>query len=710
MKKLDEFVSGQSSPAQQSVSQRSLSRPARHWDLLVVLLLMLASMPAAWLSPRALVVVRDTSLIDDNWHLDEVFKLSHGIWIGRDVAFTHGPIFQWLSSVAARSMGVSMGAIYATWFTVPVWCAFAFVYLTLRLLLPEQPAWKRALLLLLLLVFWEPSLRNAFPVFLFAIFLRGWYAVIERRAKAYAVGITAALLCVIAFLTASDTGVYSTAAFVVATAAVVFEARREKHVVGTCLLTLLAFVLAAFALALAVNAAMGPAFDFRFWKDGSQMVSVYRWATPAAMTDAGTVRLLGTLLTGAAVFLFRALARSKHDPATAERTGFLLGGFAFAVVMLQSALVRSDYGHIVIAAFAMVFLAGAVLGSFASPRISWLAMLLAIACSMIFARPAFRPSTVIRLVEQVRHPMTECPTGFREFDRGCFVPEFTDMLQSASSYLSEHSRPQEHIVVFPYQTIFGIASRRNVAGGLMQAYTASGPYLTQLEIAGLERVSAPAGLYLPDADMRDLSTADLVHWRNLELSLPVDGIYNFTRTPELWFWMLQHYRADLQLSAGVFGLQRDDSRAALIEMQPQPLGLSAQTFPIHERNSVVDLGVPDWPADADFLRLRLTVRYSFWWKLRKPERMQIEITRADGSGELRWFILQPNFSTEVWFYPWSPPELVHYFDPDKSHWRSTPRPAITRLRLWATPLDWVSVTPDAIVVEAAEAVRLGTQQ
>ena len=145
-------------------------------------------------------------------------------------------------------------------------------------------------------------------------------------------------------------------------------------------------------------------------------------------------------------------------------------------------------------------------------------------------------------------------------------------------------------------------------------------------------------------------------------------------------------------------------------MQPQTLGLAAQTYPIHERSSVVDLGVPDWPAGADFLRLRLTVRYGFWWKLRKPERMQLEITRADGSSELRWFIAQPNVSTDVWFYPWSPPDLVHYLDADESRWRTTPRPSITRLRIQATPLDWVSVAPDAIVVEAADAVRLGMNQ
>ncbi len=460
MAKLYKLASHRRSPASQSASSRPGSRLTRHWDLLVLLLFVLASTPAVWLSPRSLVVVRDTSLIDDNWHLDEVFKLSRGIWVGRDVAFTHGPIFQWLSGVPARSMGVSMGAIYATWFTVPVWCAFVFVYLTLRLLLPEQAAWKRALLLFLVLVFWEPSLRNAFPVLLFAIFLRGWYAVLEERTKTYVLGIAAALLCVIAFLIASDTGVYSTAAWVIAGAAILFEARGNKRIVGQAVGTLLAYVVSGCVFALAVNAAMGRAFDFRFWKDSAQMVNVYRWATPAAMTDAGTLRLLGTLFAGAAVFLFRAGTRARQNPTLTERTGFLLGGFAFSVVMLQSALVRSDYGHVVIASFAMVLLAGTILFSFRSGGFPAAAILLAIACSMLFSRPAFRPSTVMHLVQQVRHPLTQCPAGFREFDRGCFAPEFTTMLQSAATYLGEHSGSQEHIVVFPYQTKFGIASQR----------------------------------------------------------------------------------------------------------------------------------------------------------------------------------------------------------------------------------------------------------
>jgi hypothetical protein len=703
-------VSKASSPAPQSVSTRTRSWPTRHWDLVVLVLLVLASVPPVWLSPRALAVVRDTSLIDDNWHLDEVFKLSRGIWIGRDVAFTHGPIFQWLSSVPARSMGLSMGAIYATWVTVPAWCAFVFVYLMLRMLLARQPAWKRALLLFLVIVFWEPSLRNACPVLLFAIFLCGWYAVVAGRMKAYALGTIAALLLVTAFLAASDTGVYSSAAWVIASAVILFEALRNEHIVGRWFVTLLAFTLSVCVLALAVNAVMASMFDFRFWKDSAQMVSVYRWATPAAMTDAGTVRLLGTLCAGAAVFLLRTGVKNNHNSAITERPAFLLGGFAFAVVMLQSALVRSDLGHVVIASFAMVCLSGAILFSFDAQPLSSSLILLAIACSMLFSRPSFRPSTVIRLVQQVRHPLTECPAGLQEFDRGCFAPEFTAMLQAASNFLGQSSTPEERIVIFPYQTKFGIAARRSVAGGLMQAYTASGPDLAQLEIAGLESAPAPAGLYLPDADMRDLSDTNLVHRRSLDLSLPVDGTYNFTRTPEVWFWMLQHYRAAGQISAGVFGLLRDESRASRIVMQAQTLGLAAQTYPIRERSSVVDLGVPDWPAGADFLRLRLRVRYGFWWKLRKPERLQLEISRADGSGELRWFVIQPNAAMDVWLYPWNPLDLVRYLDADESHWRSTPRPSITRLRILATPLDWVSVAPDAIVVEAADAVRLAMSQ
>ncbi len=166
--------------------------------------------------------------LDDDWRLDAAFKASRGIWIGRDVIFTHGPLFQWLSSLPARSMGVSTGAIYATWNTVPIWCTIVFVWLTLWLLIPEQPPWKRFLLLLLLCVFWSPSLRMSCVVLLFALFLRGGYAVVEMRVKPYAAGALSALLCAIAFLLAADTGVYGVAALLTAVIGVALESRRDS--------------------------------------------------------------------------------------------------------------------------------------------------------------------------------------------------------------------------------------------------------------------------------------------------------------------------------------------------------------------------------------------------------------------------------------------------------------------------------------------------
>lgn len=240
----------------------------------------------------------------------------------------------------------------------------------------------------------------------------------------------------------------------------------------------------------------------------------------------------------------------------------------------------------------------------------------------------------------------------------------------------------------------------------MQAYTASGRYLSQLEIAGLEGKSIPAALYLPDDDYSHMPEAEIARWSRNYLSVPVDGIPNFTRVPEVWFWMVRHYHTAQQLTTGVIGLQRDDSRASRIAMQARSLDLPARSYVIKDRTSATGIGAPNWPQGFDFLRLRLTVHYPLWWRLRKPERLQLEITRADGTRDLQWVVLQPNVPTEVWFYPWQGPELARYFNADQSQWRLPSHPAITNLRLLATPLDWVSQQPEAISIESGDAVRL----
>jgi hypothetical protein len=136
-----------------------------------------------------------------------------------------------------------------------------------------------------------------------------------------------------------------------------------------------------------------------------------------------------------------------------------------------------------------------------------------------------------------------------------------------------------------------------------------------------------------------------------------------------------------------------------------PLDIPRRSYPIPKRHSTVDLGDPAWPGEgADFLRLRLNVHYRVWWKLRKPALPMVEIQRSDSTLTRKRFIVEPNVSSEVWFYPWDDSDLAHYFDPTETSWRTGSRPAISHLRLLVMPLDWVSVQPDMIEVQSVDAV------
>jgi hypothetical protein len=132
----------------------SLAAPSTEWVVLIVLLL--AAIPPVLVRHHSLTTVSSLNLIDDSWILDTSYKASGAIWLGRDVVFTLGPLYQWMSSAPARWMGVSTGSVYATWYTVPMLVIILSTFFTARLLLPGAAAWRRVLLLLLAAVFWSP--------------------------------------------------------------------------------------------------------------------------------------------------------------------------------------------------------------------------------------------------------------------------------------------------------------------------------------------------------------------------------------------------------------------------------------------------------------------------------------------------------------------------------------------------------------------------
>jgi hypothetical protein len=287
----------------------------------------------------------------------------------------------------------------------------------------------------------------------------------------------------------------------------------------------------------------------------------------------------------------------------------------------------------------------------------------------------------------VRHPVVSCPDGFQKIERACFRTKDAQLLREVSSYLDEHSNPVDPILIFPYETAFGAFSHRDVAGGVLQSYLVNGPYLSEVELQGLQESSPPFGLYFPDGAG----------------SVAVDGIPNFTRSPELWFYLLRHYRGQ-QAPAGSVALFRDDSRSKQISLQETAIA-GALSAVVPRRNTLLDLGKIAWPAQGeDFLRLRLRAEYPVWWRLRKPSRMVLEMTFDDGTRKFVSFVVEPNRDVDVWAYPWDEKAMGEYFL-DKAV-SGQNRPAITALRLHISPLDWVSVAPKRVTLESVTAVQV----
>jgi hypothetical protein len=706
MPNLDAVTSTEGSSAPVLPVKSRSSQLLRRWDSLAVLILFAASLPLAWVSPKSVIAVQRPGSFDDHWVLDATYKVTHHIYFGRDVAFLYGPLAHWLMAAPPRLAGFSLGSIYSSYRTLLLWCSIVFSFFALRLLLPEQPAWKRFLLLLLVGVFWTSwDGRTALGILCFAAFLRGWYRLRDGRLQPVAFAVASALFTALAFWYSADTGVYSVAAFLLAFGGVALEDWRTPQSWRPYALPLVVYGGCFGVLVFVINTIIAGPLDFRFWQTSLALVSVHRWNEPAPMNEAGAMHLLLPFALGTTLFLLRFFAKAERSTVFVARIGFLIGAYIFSLLSMQSGLVRSDPNHIIFGVFPMVFFGGVILFSFTSKIASTTAALVAVVASLYLSEPApiFHPDNIRYRLARMRHPISHCPTGNMEFEQVCFPSDFGSTLLSTIQYLNQHSSEQQPVLIFPYQYMFGVAANRDVAGAVEQSFLANGPYLSKFDIDGLQHAQAPVGLFFRDATPRELTSTTL--------SFPIDDVSNFTRTPPVWFWIFRNYRADQELSPGEIGLLRDGARASKISEQAFPLGLSTKTYDVDQSNATIDLGAPQWPANgADFLRLRLKANYSPLWKLRKPERLQLEIMRADGTKSLRTFVIEPGKATDEWFYPWDESDLARYFDADESRWRPSYRPAITGLKLVITPLDWFSQKMSSIELKSADAVsvHLGT--
>jgi hypothetical protein len=443
----------------------------------------------------------------------------------------------------------------------------------------------------------------------------------------------------------------------------------------------------------ATNAVMGSALNFSYWKSSLVLAASYRWFEPKAITEASTWRILGTLALALGVFGVAWWKREPERDHWTLRPAFLLAGFWLAVLMMQSALVRSDPIHVVNGIYPIVFFSGAILiGELATVR--WLSALLLVGFVVIapfILTPGVQPlaSSALKGAQELFRPNLTCPDGKHEFDRACFPATIAQLFSTLSNYVDQHTSPGDAIVVFPYQNAFGVMARRNLAGGVLQGYLVNGDYLTELDLAGLRKDNPQFGLYFPDG----------------VYSFGMDGVPNFTRSPRIWFYLLRHYRSDSHAPPGVVGLVRDDSRDQRVSFTEERLADALETVQVTKRVTSLDLGPIHWPAaGADFLKFRFRVNYGLWWKIRKPSALTLLISFADRSSKSIRFVVEPNHYSEVWIYPWDAKLMGGYFSSDYSE--PLPGSPITNLRLLVEPFDWISISPESVSIGSVDAFRI----
>lgn len=667
---------------------------SRASEWLVLAYLLVAVTPAILFHHHALTIVPHLNLLDDSWRLDTSYKALGGLWFGRDVAFTYGPLFQWLSSAPSRWIGVSAGSVLATVDTLLLSLVILATFVTARLLLPEAAPWRRALLVLLAVVYWSaPDLRGSLALLAFAMFVQLCDGAADRDAAVGIRGFIAALICATAFLFSADTGLYCVAALLLCIGATAV-ARGAWRQMGALLLV--SFIFAS-GLMLAINAAMFTPLNFRYWKSSLAIATGYRWFEPLAMAKRDKHLVLAALVLGLVIFAVGWVwRRSRRD--WSARPAFLFAGFCTALVLMQSALVRSDHGHVVMGVYPMIFLCGViVLHRFAlSPWMELASALAIVVLTLGFAQPvgAFRPADFAAHLQQLRRPQLACPAGYQLMEDACFTATEAQWLGGISSFVQRQAAPDFRIAVFPYQTAFGLLSARQVAGRVMQGYLVNGEYLTDLELQSLRGANPSVALYFPDSPVGP----------------SLDFVPSFTRSPEVWLYYLRHYQKTDSPGAEVLGLVRDDSREGRVRLASERIGSPSAAVAVHRRSTTFDLGPMRWPAEgADFLKLRVRVDYPFWWRLRKPSCYTLQLSFADGSQKSLQFVLQPDRATDIWVYPWQDESLGNYFSPDVSQWRTPNRPAVTGLQLLVTPHDWISVVPKSVSVESIQAVRVDFQ-
>ncbi|MGC2111978.1 MAG: hypothetical protein WA655_20840, partial [Candidatus Korobacteraceae bacterium] len=178
-------------------------------------------------------------------------------------------------------MGVSIGGILGTASLLPSVIVVLATFASARLLLPNASPWRRALLVLLAVVFWEPpNIRTSVCILAFLLFARLADSVASRRSGVVMPGVSAGIIWLVAFFVSADAGLYSGAALLLCIAATGIVQAGTPGVTSRLSLFLISTVALVAIFVLITNAVMFSPLNFTYWKSSLIIAGGYRWFEP----------------------------------------------------------------------------------------------------------------------------------------------------------------------------------------------------------------------------------------------------------------------------------------------------------------------------------------------------------------------------------------------------------------------------------------------
>ena len=655
-------------------------------------------------SPAPLQVDR-ISFVDQSWLVDTAYKFHQGLWLGRDSVFTYGPLFEWMLGVSSSIHGLSLGSYFRTGqFLTSVYAIIA-TFTFARLLLSGHTPWKRAFYLMCLVVFWGYlDLRMPTVLLLFAASLNE----LSRAAKDGFSGLRLtglALALSITFLISADTGAYSCLSFLAAAFALALcSADRSVWLrLGRVVAVVLAFLLISMLL---VGFVVVP-WSLEFWRDNEATLASYRWSLAAGITRVIALRMVAIFTCAAGILAIGWWRRNPHAQSLARTPAFFLSSAALAFACLQSGVVRSDWGHVAFALYPSILLAGLVLmGSEASEARGRGVLPLFVALGLTAVAsgtgsmyvPGVLASKIRTVLERPRlDSENACSAGTVAYQGVCLFETDFQRLSGVAGYLQTHTAPSQFIAIFPYENLYADMAGRRVAGGVLQAYAAAAPLLVQRHIRVLEMQDPSVGVFSAD----DVATYG------------IDGVPNFTRSPEPWLYLQARYSTETEAQPGIYILRRDRDRQERWHMSFTNLPLASNPQPVQwiqgEEWTVSDH--LNWPPAADFLKVRLRVRYPVSWHFLKPRPVLVKLRYSDGYEKTVLAVIPPDREASLWICPWQERQLAQYFSPDpgswhKGRWARTP----VSVRIGFKRLDRASVRPKRAELLSVQAATIALRE